>query len=133
MPKLSCWFVRAAFGYLLVGFTLGGLLLWNKGLPLTPQIWRLLPVHIEFQMFGWILQLALGVAYWILPRFQRQRRRERWAWSAFILLNLGCWLVVLGSWVDLPGMILAGRLAEVSAILAFVIHAWPRVKPPMAV
>lgn len=133
MPKLSCWFVRAAFVYLLVGFTLGGVLLWNKGIPLTPQIWRLLPVHIEFQMFGWILQLALGVAYWILPRFQTQRRRERWAWSAFILLNLGCWLVVLGSWFDLPSIILSGRLAEVSAVLSFVIHAWPRVKPPMAV
>lgn len=133
MPKLSCWFVRAAFVYLLVGFTLGGLLLWNKGIPLTPQIWRLLPVHIEVQMFGWILQLAMGVAYWILPRFQTKRRRERWAWSAFILLNGGCWLVVLGSWSDLPSIILAGRLAETSAILAFVIHAWPRVKPPMPV
>ena len=133
MPKLSRWFVRAALGYLLVGFTLGGLLLWNKGVPLAPQIWHLLPVHIEFQMFGWILQLAMGVAYWILPRFQTQRRRERWAWSAFILLNGGCWLVVMGHWLVEPDMVFAGRLAEISAVLAFVIHAWPRVKPPMTI
>lgn len=132
MPRLSCWFTRAALIYLVIGFTLGGLLLWNKGIPFYPQIWRYLPIHIEFQLFGWMIQLIMGVAYWILPRFQTQRRREQWAWLAFFLLNGGCWLVVFASWnATQPLLIFIGRLAEIGAVAAFVIHAWPRIKPPM--
>ena len=46
MPRLSVWFIRSALLYLLLGFTLGGLMLWNKGLPIHPVLWRLLPAHM---------------------------------------------------------------------------------------
>ncbi|HXF64825.1 MAG TPA: hypothetical protein VNK95_24575 [Caldilineaceae bacterium] len=131
MPRASVWFVRAALIYLLLGFTFGALLLWNKGIPLAPQIWLLLPAHIEFLMLGWTVQLALGVAYWILPRFQTSRGPTAPVWMSFILLNLGVWLVGLAPLA--PGatfLQLVGRLAEGAAALAFAIHAWPRVKPP---
>lgn len=59
--------------YLVLGFTLGLLLLVNKGVPIHPALWRLLPAHAEFLLLGWTLQLALGVAYWILPRFGTRR------------------------------------------------------------
>ena len=59
------------------------LLLWNKGVPISPYIWTLLPSHIEFLLIGWTVQLALGVAFWILPRWQTQRGDVRPAWAAF--------------------------------------------------
>jgi hypothetical protein len=132
MPRLSVWFIRCALVYLLLGFTLGGLLLANKGIPLVPWIWGLLPAHIEFVLVGWTLQLVLGVAYWILPRFSRGSRRgnQPLAWAAFWLLNSGIAGSVLAllfpsySWP-----VFAARLAETAAILAFAVHAWPRVKP----
>lgn len=132
MPRLACWFIRTALCYLQLGFTLGGLLLWNKGFPLYPQLWRLLPLHIEFLFFGWIVQLAMGVAFWILPRFYAKRRREHLAWLAFGLINLGCWLVVVGAWWQPTfNLLLVGRVVEVCAIVAFIAHAWQRIKPPM--
>ncbi len=130
MPRLSAWFVRAALIYLGLGFTFGGLLLANKGIPWHPLTWRLLPAHIEFLLFGWTLQLVFGVAYWILPRWQTQRGDVRPAWAALLLLNGGIWLVVGAGWFNGPAWLLAsGRMLEVMAVAAFTWHAWPRVKP----
>ena len=132
MPRLSVWFVRSALSYLALGFTFGALLLANKGIPLHPLTWRLLPAHIEFLLFGWTVQLAFGVAFWILPRWQTQRGDERPAWLAFVSVNVGIWLVVLASWLTAPAWVLAtGRVLQAAAMAAFALHAWPRVKPWM--
>ncbi|MCX7854196.1 MAG: cbb3-type cytochrome c oxidase subunit I [Caldilineales bacterium] len=130
MPRLSCWFVRAALLYLAVGFSLGALLLTTKGLGWSPLWWRWLPAHIEFLVIGWTGQLILGVAFWILPRFGGSRGREGPAWLAFGLINLGVLLAGLGPVLAAPGwVVLAGRLAELAAMAAFAAHAWPRIKP----
>lgn len=133
MPRLSVWFVRAALIHLALGVTIGGLILAHKGIPLHPFLWRLLPAHIEFLLFGWTVQLVMGVGFWIFPRFRRSRGDERPAWIAFGLLNLGVWLAALGPTLGISTVvILVGRLAEAGAAIAFAIHIWPRVKPPGA-
>ncbi len=130
MPRLSQWMVRTAFIYLLLGFTIGALMLANKGVPLHPALWQWLPAHIEFLLFGWIVQVAMGVAFWILPRYWKRPRRgnETLVYIAFVLLNVGIWVVVLGSiWFRSRWGILAGRLLEISAVLFFALHAWKRI------
>lgn len=130
MPNLSRWMIRTALIYLLLGFTVGALLLAHKGVPLHPALWGWLPAHIEFLLLGWVLQLTMGVAFWILPRYWQPPRRpnEHYARLAFLLLNLGIWLVVagttfrLGQWTTF-----AGRLAEAAAVLLFARHSWARV------
>jgi hypothetical protein len=132
VPRLSCWCIRAALLYLVVGFTLGALLLVHKGIPLHPALWRVLPPHLECMLLGWTLQLALGVAFWILPRFPQgpARDHEALAWWAFGLLNVGVCLVDVGWMLGLPGWVpFLGRLSETVAVMAFAAHAWPRVKP----
>jgi hypothetical protein len=130
VPRLSCWFIRAALIYLALGFTLGSLLLFHKGVPLHPLVWRLLPAHVEFLLLGWTAQLALGVAFWVLPRFGGSRGDERPAWAAFVLLNAGVWLAGAGASLAAPAVIpFLGRAAEVGAALAFAVHAWPRIRP----
>ncbi len=130
MPRLGAWYVRAALSYLAAGFTFGALMLANKGVPFYPPLWRLLPAHIEFLLLGWTVQLAFGVAFWILPRWHTQRGDVRPAWAAFVLLNAGIWLVVLAGWFNGPAWaVLLGRMLEAAAVAAYVIHAWPRVKP----
>ena len=132
MRRLSVWTVRAALLYLGVGFFLGALMLTQKGLPFDPAMLRLLPLHIEFVLFGWTLQLAMGVAFWILPRFSHEPRygNQAFGWLAFVLLNGGVLCAGLGQWLGAASfVVLLGRLAEVSAVLFFLGHAWPRVKP----
>lgn len=138
MPRYSVWAIRASLLYLVYGFSIGALLLMNKGIPWFPFIWRLLPDHIETLLLGWIVQLAFGMAFWILPRFGSGSRRGnvKAAWAAFILLNAGIWFVGLGPLFQQPALAawipFLGRLAECSAALAFALHAWPRIKSARA-
>jgi hypothetical protein len=132
MPRLSCWFIRVALFHLTLGFTFGGLLLFHKGVSLHPFMWRLLPAHIEFLLLGWTVQLAMGVMFWMLPRFGggASRGNETAAWWAFGLLNLGVWMVAFGTILGTtPLLPFLGRVIEVGAAVAFALHAWPRIKP----
>jgi len=126
VPRLSIWLVRTALLSLAAGAALGALILAAPGL----VRWR--PLHAELLTVGWTVQLAFGVAYWILPRFRsgRERGREELGWAAFVLVNLGVVLVGVGRSVPgADGWALAGRSAEGLAALAFAAQAWPRVKP----
>lgn len=131
MPALSRWFIRLALAYLALGTTIGATILATKAVGWWLWSWRLLPLHMEMLLSGWLLQLAMGVAYWILPRFHQSRGDPRPAWSALVLLNVG--VILVGATAALgwsPAWIVVGRTAELAAVAAFAVHAWPRVKPP---
>ncbi len=130
MPPLSIWFVRSALAHLMLGFTFGALMLGNKGAPFDARMWQLRPAHMELLLVGWLIQLAMGVAFWIAPRWWEPPRRGNvtGAYAAFGLLNGGLWLVVLGSLFRLPQTWhFVGRLLEAAAAGAFLWHLWPRI------
>lgn len=131
MPKLSRLLIKSALLYLLIGLSIGALILLQKGWLFLPMAWRLLPIHIELVIFGWILQLVMGVAFWMLPRFGREplRGNEKPVWATFFLINGGILLNCLAVLIGISMLALAGRVLEIGAVLSFVIHAWPRVKP----
>ncbi len=131
MPRLSVWFVSFSLIHLFLGFTIGGLILANKGFPFAPWIWNLLPAHMEFLLLGWMVQLAMGVAFWILPRFRSKppRGNVNFVWSAFGLLNAGIVMVVIQPFISMSWLALTGRFLETSSVLLFVFSSWQRVKP----
>ncbi len=130
MPRVSAWAVRLSLLYLSAGFLLGALLLSDKAFPFLPALWSWLPVHAELLLSGWILQLALGVAYWILPRFTGGLRGgERLAWPALGLYNLGVLLSASGLLASIPSLTLAGRTLQAAGALLFVLNLWRRVRP----
>ncbi|CAG0951459.1 hypothetical protein ANAEL_00091 [Anaerolineales bacterium] len=127
MPRLSFWFMRASLIYLLLGFAFGSLILAQKGISYYPSVWNLFPVHIEFLLVGWLVQLAIGVAFWILPRFGTGRGNEKLIWGAFVSLNFGILLTALQ--FSLPYALPVGRFLETAGILLFIVGSWRRVKP----
>ncbi len=131
MPRLSVWMIRAALLHFGVGFTFGALMLWNKGIPFSPSVGRLLPLHVELALIGWTVELAMGMAVWILPRFRGDRRYGNitLAWGAFALINLGVLLVAGGAWFRSDEAQLAGRTTELLAVMLFALYIWSRVKP----
>ncbi|MCQ3939008.1 MAG: hypothetical protein DPW18_18470 [Chloroflexi bacterium] len=129
MPRLSVWFVRASLIYLLAGFAFGALILAEKGISYFPSVWYLFPVHVEFLLIGWMVQLAMGVSFWILPRFMSgpPRGNETLIWMAFLLVNAGILLVAIQAW--LPFAASAGRILEAAGVLVYILGTWRRVKP----
>jgi hypothetical protein len=125
------YFVRASLIYLAVGFTFGGLLLANKGVLISPLIWMLLPIHIEFLFMGWLVQLALDLALWILPRFSKgpPRGNETLTWLALIFINVGILSITLNTVFNIAWFVLIGRMFETVSILAFLLATWRRVRP----
>ena len=128
MPRLSVWFVRASLIFFVLGFTFGALMLAQKGFSYYPPVWNLFPVHMDFLLIGWFAQLAMGVAFWILPRFSvgSPRGNVNLAWISFVLINTG--LIIGASRLWFPPAILIGRLFEIGAVIIFAISLWRRVK-----
>jgi hypothetical protein len=125
VPRVSVWLVRAALLHLAGGFVIGALLLAERGVPFAPELWALRALHVEMLLVGWTMQLVMGVAIWIFPRFalrQAPARSAVTAWLVLILLNGGVALVGAGALV-------AGRLLEVAAAASFAVHLWRRVTP----
>lgn len=136
MTRFSKWAVRLSLIYLVIGFSIGALMLTNKGFSIYPRVVLLLPIHIEFLMFGWFIHLIFGVAYWMFPRFTpketglKPRGFVRAAWASLGLLNLGLAVFLLGQFFTATLMIrFVGRTLEFLATLAFFVNIWPRVKP----
>lgn len=139
MPLQARWFVRASLLYLLLGTLLGGALLVEKafGVEELRGLWRLREAHADWLLVGWLLQLALGVASWILPRPRPEAVAHPWGWAAFALLNVGLLLRTLGFLLAPtsgagpgPGPLVAsgaGAGLEVAGVVTFAGAAWARI------
>ena len=130
MPRLSAWFIRASMAYLLAGFTLGALMLAQKGVSYYPAIITVLPIHMEFLLVGWLVQLAMGMAFWIFPRWgwasPRSRGNQEVIWLSFWLLNAGVWIAAMAPWFQRA--LLLGRVLQVAAVILYPAGSWRRVK-----
>lgn len=138
MPRLSQLMIRTALVWLAVGYTAGGLVLLNKGVPLLPWLWALRATHVHLLLVGWMVQFVGGVAFWILPRLDASGGRgdERLVWLCYATLNGGVLLAMLHDPLTMVAqgplyraMLPAAGLLYVVAIAAFIAHAWGRILP----
>lgn len=147
MPALSRMMIRLAFVHCWIGFGLAALLISRKGLPelfdstlWQAYSWQWLPAHVDMLLLGWMVQLSLGTAYWILPRLPgtvSERGRFGFAISAAILLNSGVIIfagaVILAAWQpEVLWVQTVGLTLQLAALVAFAIHAWPRIRPAIS-
>jgi len=136
MPRLSQWMIRTALVWVAVGYTLGAAVLYNKGVPIWPWLWTLRSAHVHLLLVGWLVQLAAGVAFWILPRLDPHGSRgdERPVWLSYGLLNAGVVMAALhdplAGWPGLArGLAVGAAICYTLAALAYARHAWTRVLP----
>lgn len=129
MPRLSVWTVRASLVCLVLGALAGAVLLAVP--PLVPSaavgLVRLVPVHVELLLVGWLVQLALGVAYWILPRVGGRRPAARLAGSGVVALASGVGLGAAGGLVGAAWAVLLGRALETGGAALFGWHVTVRL------
>jgi len=129
MPTPSRWMIKASMLYMLAGFAIGALILISKVYPEYSSVWSLFSVHIEVSIFGWIIQLTMGTAYWILPRYLKTKSRgnPRLALAMVGMLNFGI-LINVASYLNIlpPSATIVGRLLEVGAVVLFIALHWNR-------
>ena len=137
MPYLSRWFVKAGMVYFLAALLLGWLLVMPGATERWPGLVTLSPVYFHLFMVGWVTQLIFGVAFWMFPRYSREKPRgnEGWVVLTFWMLNGGLLLRVvaepLRGWRPEPvwaWMLAVSAWLQWLAGIVFVLYLWPRVK-----
>lgn len=138
MDRISVWLVRTSLVYLVSGFVLGAVLLINLGLGYPWSLPPLGPIHAHLLFVGWLVQFALGFAFWLLPRRRRsgvlQPTSERWSFTAYGLLNGGLLLRAVGEpasaqlsqWPWGEVLVLSAAIQGVAALI-IAAQLWPRV------
>src|SRR5512145_3244988 len=98
MPRLTRYFIKTALIYLALSLVLGALLAARAAFDLPAELAALSPVFFHLFMVGWAAQLIFGMMFWMLPKYSRERPRgnETLAWSAYILINSGLVLRMIG-------------------------------------
>ena len=141
MPPLARTFVKAAFLYFIAAFVLGALMMLDQWLGLGRWLRAVYLSHLHLLVVGWITQLAIGVAYWIFPRFRREeaaepRGSEALGWAVFYSLNGGLLLRFLfepfllmdpAPW--LAAVVALSGVLQALAALGFAWLIWGRVRP----
>lgn len=138
MDRLSIVMVRCSLIWLLAGVVIGGLMLIDRGIPGDWRLW-MAPSHGHMLFVGWLVQFALGIAYWLMPRKRSAEHplgyRERPALAAVIALNIGLMMRVTGEPLERTGdenaltlALLGGSsVLQVTAIALFIGQLWPRI------
>jgi hypothetical protein len=149
MPTTSRVTIRISIIYLCLGAALGTLLLVNRWILLGPAVSVLRVSHIAMLVIGWLTQLILGVAWWLLPplgigsrtgdgsprRGQAQRGSEPLFWATVLFLNIGVLMQALFQPLFLLTHVnTLGRIADLAdlfllaAAVTFVVNLWARVR-----
>lgn len=127
MPSHAVHIVRLSLVYLLVGSTMGAIMLLDRAFQVAEFIWWVRPFHIELLFFGWFVHLAFGVASWILPRTGGSPG-VRVLSAAVIILNVGIFAVAAGQMLTMDVLTFFGRLAEMIGVIVFGVYIWPRIR-----
>ena len=134
MPPLTVKMIRMAFLNLWIGFGFATLLIAWKGKPnvFPNEIGAWILAHVDLLLIGWMVQLAMGVGYWIFPRLpdsRTKRGRYLFAYGAALLLNIGVYCYTVGIILALGWLQLFGLAAQLGAVCAYAYHIAPRVRP----
>jgi hypothetical protein len=140
MPPLVRYFVKAAFVYLIVAFVLGALMMLDRWLPFSRWLRVMYISQLHLLMVGWISQLAIGVAYWMFPRFRKEeatnpRGSDVLAWTTFICLNVGLLLrfalepfSLMGTPPWQTALVAFGGVLQAVAVVCFGLLIWARIR-----
>ena len=137
MPRLTRYFIKTALIYLAAALLLGLVLALRASIDLPPELLAFSPVYFHLFMVGGVAQLIFGMLFWMLPKYSKAKPRghEKLAWAAYILINAGLLLRVIGEPLNAVRSDLGvGWLLALSALLqliggwAFIVAVWPRVR-----
>ena len=106
MPRESVFMIRSALLYLLIAVAAGSVLyLENRLTAVEIGAGSLFVIHVYSAMYGWFLQMVMGAAFWIFPKYLEQPTRGNpyWIRSAIAGLTIGIPMVMAERLGLVPG------------------------------
>jgi hypothetical protein len=141
MPPIARAFVKIAFVYFVAAFVLGALMMLDRWLSVSRWLRVVYISQLHFLVVGWITQLALGVAYWMFPRFRKEknpqpRGSDRLGWAVLVLLNAGLLLrfaiepfYLMGPQSWQAALLALSGVLQALAVIGFGLLVWGRIRP----
>ncbi len=131
MSRITVWFIKCAIIYFLLAVLLGILL------SVTGSVYPYMPIHVHFNLLGWMSMMVFGVGYQILPRFSGNplwsERLSLWhLWLANIgLIGMAAGWLVRGSGGGVQ-VLLVFAIVESVSIVFFALNMFKTIKaiPP---
>jgi hypothetical protein len=141
MPPIARNLIKAAFVYFIVAFLLGALMMLDRWLSFSRWLRVVYLSQLHLLVVGWITQLALGVAYWMFPRFRKEqdpRPRGSDVLANFVLICLNAGLLLrfifepfylMGPRPWLAALMALSGVLQAAAALGFGLLIWARIRP----
>jgi cytochrome c oxidase cbb3-type subunit 1 len=127
MSKITVAFIKAAMVYFVLAMLLG------IHMSSTGAVYPSMPIHVHFNLLGWISMMVYGVAYHILPRFSGQPLwNEKLSVWHFWLANIGLIGMAFG-WILIgdPGggtILYIFAIVEGVSVVCFALNMFNTVK-----
>ena len=140
MPPIARTYIKAAFVYFVAAFVIGALMALERWLNVSRWLKVVYISQLHLLVVGWLTQLAIGVAYWMFPRFLKEqnpnpRGSDRLAWSALICLNAGLLLrfifepfYLMGPSTWLALLVALSGILQAVAVILFAWLVWGRIR-----
>jgi hypothetical protein len=140
MPPIARTFIKAAFAYFILAFLLGALMMLERWLGFSRWLKAVYLSQLHLLMVGWITQLAIGVAYWMFPRYRKEqasgpRGSDALAWAVLIALNAGLLmrfvfepLYLMGPQPWLAAIAALTGVLQALAAIGFGLLIWGRIR-----
>lgn len=127
MSNITVWFLKCAMVYFLLAVLLG------LHMSIAGPVYPVMPIHVHFNLLGWMSMMVYGVGYHILPRFSGVPLwSERLSYWQLWLANIGLIGMAIGwfarsAYGDTTLLFIAS-LAEALAIAFFVLNMFKTIK-----
>lgn len=127
MSQITVWFIRFALIYFILAILLG------LHMSVTGPVYPWMPIHVHFNLLGWMSMMIYGVGYHILPRFSGvplwSDKLSYWQmWLANIgLVGMAAGWIVRSSAGD-PTVLLVFAFVEGVSMVFFAINMFKTIK-----
>lgn len=127
MSSITVWFIRCAMIYFLLAILLGIMM------SVTGPVYPWMPIHVHFNLLGWMSMMVYGVGYHILPRFSgRPLWSDKLSYWQLWLANIGLIGMAIGwgagSAGNGPVVLLVFSVVESVSIVFFVLNMLKTIK-----
>ncbi|MBI5643229.1 MAG: hypothetical protein HY954_07115 [Deltaproteobacteria bacterium] len=127
MSSITVWFIRCAMIYFLLAILLG------IHMSVAGPVYPYMPIHVHFNLLGWMSMMVYGVGYHILPRFSgRPLWSDKLSYWQLWLANIGLVGMAIGWGVRNSSgdstVLLVFSLLESASIVFFVINMLLTIK-----